>query len=75
MFPTIFTLALDGLGEDSSKGSALLCTAIVGGSVVPYIYGWAADLFGLTAALLLPAACYLFIAGYGVFTVRHPAKS
>jgi FHS family L-fucose permease-like MFS transporter len=75
MFPTIFTLALEGMGEDSSKGSALLCTAIVGGSVVPYIYGWAADLYGLTAALLLPAACYVFIAGYGVFTVRHPAKS
>jgi FHS family L-fucose permease-like MFS transporter len=75
MFPTIFTLALEGMGEDSSKGSALLCTAIVGGSVVPYIYGWAADLYGLTAALLLPAACYVFIAGYGVFTARHPANS
>lgn len=65
MFPTIFTLALEGLGEDTSKGSALLCTAIVGGSVIPYVYGLAADLHGLATALLVPAICYLFIAGYG----------
>jgi len=71
MFPTIFTLALEGMGEDSSKGSSLLCTAIVGGSVVPYVYGWAADLQGLAFALLIPAACYLFIAGYGLFTMRE----
>jgi FHS family L-fucose permease-like MFS transporter len=73
MFPTVFTLALEGMGEDTSKGSALLCTAIVGGSVIPYVYGWAADLHGLALALLIPAACYLFIAGYGLFTIREPA--
>ena len=74
MFPTVFTLALEGMGQDTSKGSALLCTAIVGGSVIPYVYGWAADLHGLALALLIPAACYLFIAGYGLFTIREPAK-
>ena len=73
MFPTIFTLALEGMGADTSKGSALLCTAIVGGSVIPYLYGWAADMHGLALALLIPAACYLFIAGYGLFTIREPA--
>ncbi len=71
MWPTIFTLALEGLGEDTSKGSALLCTAIVGGSVIPYIYGWVADLHGLAAALLVPTACYLFIAGYGLAAERR----
>jgi MFS transporter, FHS family, L-fucose permease len=68
MFPTIFTLALEGMGEDTSKGSSLLCTAIVGGSVIPYVYGWAADLHGLALALLIPASCYLFVAGYGLLT-------
>jgi FHS family L-fucose permease-like MFS transporter len=75
MFPTIFTLALEGLGADTSKGSGLLCTAIVGGSVIPYAYGWAADLHGLAAALLIPAACYLFIAGYGLFALRDAART
>jgi MFS transporter, FHS family, L-fucose permease len=75
MFPTIFSLALENLGTDTSKGSALLCTAIVGGSVVPYLYGLTADLHGLAAALLIPAACYLFVVGYGwaVETGRMPA--
>ena len=75
MFPTIFTLALEGMGADTSKGSSLLCTAIVGGSIIPYVYGWAADLRGLALALLIPAACYLFIAGYGLFTLREPARN
>jgi FHS family L-fucose permease-like MFS transporter len=75
MFPTIFTLALEGLGEDTSKGSALLCTAIVGGSVIPYVYGWAADLHGLANALLVPAVCYLFIAGYGWAMERRTTKT
>jgi FHS family L-fucose permease-like MFS transporter len=75
MFPTIFTLALEGMGADTSKGSSLLCTAIVGGSIIPYVYGWAADLRGLALALLIPAACYLFIVGYGLFTLREPARN
>jgi FHS family L-fucose permease-like MFS transporter len=75
MFPTIFTLALEGLGEDTSKGSGLLCTAIVGGSVIPYAFGWVADLHGLAMALLIPAGCYLFIAGFGLTTERAPHLS
>lgn len=74
MFPTIFTLALDGMGEDTSKGSAWLCTAIVGGSVIPYTYGWVADVHGLAVALLLPAVCYLFVAAYAAFTIRGSSR-
>ena len=39
MFPTIFTLALRGLGEHTSQGSGILCMAIVGGALVPFIQG------------------------------------
>ena len=70
MFPTIFTLALDGLGEDTSGGSSLLCMAIVGGAIVPVAFGALADIHGLAFALLLPAACYLLIALYGLLTAR-----
>jgi FHS family L-fucose permease-like MFS transporter len=65
MFPTIFTLAVDGLGEAAPKGSGLLCLAIVGGAVVPLICGWVADSFGLTAFLAVPVVCYAWIALYG----------
>ena len=66
MFPTIFTLSIDGLGEDTAGGSGLLCLAIVGGAIVPLLTGVVADAAGLGLALLVPVACYLCIAGYGL---------
>lgn len=70
MFPTIFTLALEDLDEDTANGSALLCMAIVGGAIIPVIYGATADRIGLGHALIVPAACYLLIAGYGWLTAQ-----
>jgi FHS family L-fucose permease-like MFS transporter len=70
MFPTIFTLALDGLETETAGGSSLLCMAIVGGAIVPVAYGLVADIAGLAFALVLPAGCYLIIAGYGLFVWR-----
>jgi len=66
MFPTIFTLAIDGLGEETPQGSGVLCLAIVGGAVVPLISGLTADRLGLSAALFVPVACYVLIALYGL---------
>jgi len=74
MFPTIFSLAIDGLGEDTSTGSGTLCMAIVGGAIVPVLTGIVADNFGLATSLLLPAACYLTIAAYGCSTWDHRAS-
>jgi len=70
MFPTIFTLALEGLGAETANGSALLCMAIVGGAIIPVIYGATADAIGLGHALIVPAACYLVIAAYGGLAAR-----
>ena len=64
----IFTLAIERLGEDTPRGSGLLCLAIVGGAVIPLISGYTADRVGLSLALLVPAACYLWIAAYGALT-------
>jgi FHS family L-fucose permease-like MFS transporter len=74
MFPTIFTLASEGLGPRAADGSGLLCVAIVGGAIVPLITGRAADLMGLKAALMVPAICYLGILGFGIFA-RHAVKT
>jgi FHS family L-fucose permease-like MFS transporter len=78
MFPTIFTLAIEDLGPETPQGSGLLCMAIVGGAVVPLITGHLADLAGLSVAFLAPAACYLWIAAYGLLagrTLRRPAQA
>jgi len=68
MFPTIFTLACDGLDERAADGSGVICVAIVGGAVVPPLTGELADLTGsLEQALILPALCYAVIAAFGLF--------
>ncbi len=66
MFPTIFSMALHGLGKFTGQGSGILCMAIVGGAVVPFVQGILADTIGLQISFLVPAACYLFIMYYGV---------
>ncbi|GAA6204919.1 sugar MFS transporter [Thalassotalea sp. SU-HH00458] len=66
MFPTIFTLAINGLKQHTSQGSGILCLAIVGGAIVPYIQGLLADTIGLQLSFLLPIICYVFIVHYGL---------
>src|SRR6202789_2703114 len=51
MFPTIFSLACEGLGPRAAEGSGIICMAIVGGAVVPLITGRLADWTGLQFAL------------------------
>ena len=75
MFPTIFTLASEGLGTRAAEGSGIICMAIVGGAVVPLVTGNAADLWGLKQALIVPAACYLTILCFGWFARRPLAAS
>ena len=70
MFPTIFSLACEGLGPRAAEGSGIICVAIVGGAVVPLITGHVADLIGLKGALLVPALCYAGIAAFGIYARR-----
>jgi FHS family L-fucose permease-like MFS transporter len=71
MFPTIFTLASQGLGKRAAEGSGIICMAIVGGAVVPIVTGKAADLSNLKWALVVPAACYAGIVLFGWWANRQ----
>jgi FHS family L-fucose permease-like MFS transporter len=66
MFPTIFSLALSGLGKHTSQGSGILCLAIVGGAILPLLQGFLADSTSVQFAFILPLICYLYIVFYGV---------
>lgn len=66
MWPVIFPLALAGLGRHTEEGSGLLCTAVVGGALMPMLFGFVADYSGLRMALLLPVVCYVYIMWYGL---------
>ena len=71
MFPTIYGIALDGLGEDAKFGAAGLIMAILGGSVLPPLQALIIDrgtLLGMPAvnvSFVLPMLCFLIIAIYG----------
>ena len=71
MFPTIFSLAIEGLGDRTPQGSGFLCMAIVGGAIVPVLGGLVADATTLSVALIVPAACYALVAAFG-WLARKP---
>lgn len=76
MFPTIFSLGTEGLSDDAPKASGILCTAIVGGALVPPLFGLVADATGsVRAALAIPVVCYLVITGFGWWTLRNGAST
>jgi len=74
MFPTIFTLGIDGLGKHTGQGSGILCMAIVGGALIPVVQGGLADAVGVHHCFVIAAACYLYIAWYGA-TWRPPVRT
>jgi FHS family L-fucose permease-like MFS transporter len=66
MFPTIFSIALHGLGVRTGQGSGVLCMAIVGGALVPFVQGFMADSAGLQPSFVVPMLCYGFILYFGL---------
>ena len=77
MFPTIYGIALEGLGEDAKFGAAGLIMAILGGSVLPPFQAMIIDkgtLLGMPAvnlSFILPALCFVVIAIYGLRVHRN----
>jgi FHS family L-fucose permease-like MFS transporter len=73
MFPTIFTLSLEGLGDLKAQASGLLCMAIVGGAIIPFAFGSLIDGFGFKTAFVLTIFCYGYILYYGRFKTKKVA--
>jgi MFS transporter, FHS family, L-fucose permease len=70
MFPTIYGVALQGLGEDTKFGAAGLVMAILGGALMPPIMGKVMDQVGTATAFIVPAICLGFVALYALFDLR-----
>ena len=72
MFPTIYGIALGGLGDDAKFGAAGLIMAILGGSVLPPLQAWIIDkgtvgfLPAVNASFILPFICFVVVCVYGV---------
>lgn len=76
MFPTIYGIALKGMGDDAKFGAAGLIMAILGGSILPPLQASIIDcktLFGMptvNVSFLIPLLCFIVIISYG-YAVRH----
>src|SRR3546814_11782161 len=66
MFPTFFSITLGRSGVSQSSTSGLLCLAIVGGALLPYVVGQLADQASLSLAFLVPMLAYGAICAFGI---------
>ncbi|MFV3077767.1 sugar MFS transporter [Niveispirillum fermenti] len=70
MFPTIFSLSVKDMDDQTPAASGLLCLAIVGGAVVPVLTGAFADVTSLHMAMFVPVAFYLVIVAFGLLCLK-----
>ena len=70
MFPTIYGVALHGLGADTKFAAAGLVMAIVGGAIMPPIQGLMSDRFGTAPAFVVAAVCYVGVLVYAIYDLR-----
>jgi FHS family L-fucose permease-like MFS transporter len=70
MFPTIYGVALQGLGPDTKFGAAGLVMAILGGALLPLVQGRLMDTLGAAPAFIVPGICLGLVACYALFDLR-----
>jgi MFS transporter, FHS family, L-fucose permease len=66
MFPTIFALGIKDLGGDTEYGSSLIIMSIVGGAILPRIFGYISDATGnIQLGYIVPLVCFVVICFFG----------
>lgn len=73
MFPTIFSLAIHGLGKLTKQGASVLIMSIVGGAIIPLVMGKVSDGFTMQAAYLVPAACFAVVLLFALRNINRKA--
>lgn len=68
MFPTIFSLSIDGLGSRTKEGASLVIMAIVGGALLPLLMGRVSDMSNIRLAYTVPLVCFVVIS---IFAARQ----
>jgi len=70
MFPTIYGVALTGLGPATKLGAAGLVMAIVGGAIMPVIQGALLDATSAAISFIVPALCFAVVAAFAIYDLR-----
>lgn len=72
LFPTIYGISLEGLGQDTKYGAAGLVMAIIGGALVPLAQGRLIDITSAQFSYVVVTLCFAVIMAFGVYVQRHP---
>ncbi|MUP38323.1 MULTISPECIES: sugar MFS transporter [Labilibaculum] len=67
IFPLVFSIAIDAMPERSNEISGLMVTAIIGGAIVPVIFGAVADVFSLMGGFVVTLVCIGYIFGLSFY--------
>jgi MFS transporter, FHS family, L-fucose permease len=75
MFPTIYGVALKGLGPATKIGAAGLVMAIVGGAIMPLAQGALLDATSPAISFIVPAACFAVVAAFALYDLKAPEQT
>lgn len=64
LWPCIFTLAISGLGKNTSQGSSFLIMMIMGGGIISWLQGYVADLTDIKTSYIVGVLCFAYLAFY-----------
>ena len=64
LWPCIFTLAISGLGKNTSQGSSFLIMMIMGGGIVSWFQGYASEIIGIQNSYIVGVLCFVYLAFY-----------
>ena len=69
-FPTIYGIALDGVGDDAKIGASGLIMAILGGALLTPLQGVISDRFGISVSYVVPLICFVVVLWYSIYSQR-----
>jgi FHS family L-fucose permease-like MFS transporter len=64
LWPCIFTLAVSGLGKNTSQGSSFLIMMIMGGGIISWIQGYVSEFTGIQYSYIIGILCFAYLAYY-----------
>ena len=73
-FPTIYGIALDGVGDDAKIGASGLIMAILGGALLTPLQGYVSDVFGVSVSYVVPLFCFVVVLGYSIASLPQPLQ-
>ena len=73
-FPTIYGIALDGVGDDAKIGASGLIMAILGGALFTPLQGMVSDTWGVSMSYIVPLVCFVVVLGYSLASLPRPLQ-